>query len=389
MKHLFSSIAYNHIRAHFSLRSSVYTSDDLLSRGTVLKSSDSIDFVPKSYRIFDSLSNKSPLQYLLPQELLHCQGTVASGFAILDNAMLVGNQAYAIHDKRLVLESCQGRLGYPLFRGDIRSLLLRHIFTTEKVFDIACSIVHSLSGNYFHFLIETLPLLGAVHSAISLQDLSQSSKPIACFVPSVRPSFIDFWVHAALGDRAFLVPWTFNKVKVSSFITATLPYRVLSSTNDPIPRWGIQRYLSSGLEYVRKLGYKYTANYIYTHLPKKVFLGRRSLSRIIINASELDEFLTSNSYSTIFLEDLSIPDQIALFRNVSHLIALHGAGLANLVFAHQIHIIELFPSSRRTEMLHFFCQLSSWIEATHSVLICDADCNENMIVNLRTLETLL
>lgn len=388
MKHLFSSIVYKYTRSHFSLRSNVYTSDDLLSRGTVLVTSESIDFISKSYRIIDSLMNELPLQYFLPKELVNCQGTVSSGFAILDNVILVGNQAYAIHDKCLVLESCQGRLGYPLFRGDIRSLLLHTLFITEQKFDIAFSIVHGLSGNYFHFLIETLPLLGTVQSAISL-NLYQSSKSIVCFVPNVRPSFIDFWVQAALGNRALLVPWSFNKVRVSSFITATLPYRVLTSSSDPIPRWGIQRYLSSGLEYVRNLGFKCTANYTYTHLPKKIFLGRRSLSRVIINSSELDEFLARNSYSKIYLEDLSIPDQIALFRNVSHLIALHGAGLANLVFANRIHIIELFPSSRRTEMLHFFCQLSSWIEASHSVLICDADCNENMFVNLSTLETLL
>ncbi len=80
-------------------------------------------------------------------------------------------------------------------------------------------------------------------------------------------------------------------------------------------------------------------------LPRKVFISRRGAnSRRITNESEISAYLESHGFSSIQLEKLSLAEQIALFRHASHVIALHGAGLTNLIHARRSSVLELFPT---------------------------------------------
>lgn len=384
---LISNFLYSNVRAHFSSFKNIVLRDQLLQLGVTLFSNEKLSFSPLNYQVINTSINSCSADLYLPEYLLDAFGAVSSGYAILDNVDLIGDEAYALYRDHLVLESCQGRLGYPLYRGDVRSLLLRNVYGSSSTYSSAISLVHSLSSNYFHFLIETLPLLGAVKSALGSNTSVFYDEPIACFVPKDRPSFIDFWINEALHGLVYTVPWIFKKVDVKALIVSTLPYHILSK--ETIPTWGIQRYLDSSLSYVRELGLRSCPSSIETSTPKKLFLSRKGSSRIILNEVDVEAFLVNHDYTKVFLEDLQIPEQISLFQNATHLICLHGAGMANLVFSSQPHIIELFPATRRPEMLHFYSQLSTWIEAKHTVLICDSDANENIFVDLKILADLL
>ncbi|MCS5704701.1 glycosyltransferase family 61 protein [Synechococcus sp. FGCU-3] len=264
---------------------------------------------------------------------------------------------------------------------------MRNVYRCDATLQVAISALNGLSNNYFHFLVETLPFLGSVSIALDQESGLASKGPIACFVRKDRPQFVDYWINAGLADHLLVIPWSFNKVIVRSLLQPTLPYHVLSKEN--IPLWGIQRYLASGLDYIRMLGYRATRDVNEQHTHKKIFISRRGLSRVILNEDDVDALLHKHNYIKIFLEDLEIPDQIALFRSASHLVCLHGAGMANLIFTNQPQVIELFPSARRHEMLHFYAQLSGWSHAKHSVLICESDVNENINVNIKSLEQFL
>ncbi len=80
-------------------------------------------------------------------------------------------------------------------------------------------------------------------------------------------------------------------------------------------------------------------------LPRKVFVSRRGAnSRRIANESEVSAYLESHGFASVQLEKLSLAEQITLFRHATHVIALHGAGLTNLIHAEQCAVLELFPS---------------------------------------------
>jgi len=80
-------------------------------------------------------------------------------------------------------------------------------------------------------------------------------------------------------------------------------------------------------------------------LPRRVFVSRRGAkSRRIINESEVSSYLEGHGFCTIQLEKLSLSEQIDLFHHATHVIAVHGAGLTNLMHATQSTILELFAS---------------------------------------------
>ncbi len=80
-------------------------------------------------------------------------------------------------------------------------------------------------------------------------------------------------------------------------------------------------------------------------LPRRVFISRRGAkSRRIINEPEVSSYLEGHGFCTIQLEKLSLSEQIHLFQHATHVIAVHGAGLTNLMHATQSTILELFAS---------------------------------------------
>lgn len=80
--------------------------------------------------------------------------------------------------------------------------------------------------------------------------------------------------------------------------------------------------------------------------PRRVFISRRGAkSRRIINEPEVSSYLEGHGFCTIQLEKLSLSEQIHLFQHATHVIAVHGAGLTNLMHATQSTVLELFASA--------------------------------------------
>ncbi len=67
--------------------------------------------------------------------------------------------------------------------------------------------------------------------------------------------------------------------------------------------------------------------------PLKIYVSRsRSRVRRIVNEPELKKLLRAHGFQSVRLEGLSMHEQISLFRRASHIVAPHGAGLANIAF---------------------------------------------------------
>ena len=62
------------------------------------------------------------------------------------------------------------------------------------------------------------------------------------------------------------------------------------------------------------------------------------------NEEEFLPILKKFDFKKVFLEKMNIKDQVKLFRTISHIIAPHGAGLTNVLFAsRKIKILEIRP----------------------------------------------
>lgn len=75
-----------------------------------------------------------------------------------------------------------------------------------------------------------------------------------------------------------------------------------------------------------------------------VYISRRKApTRRVINEKEVLEKLKPYGFKSVVLEDLSFKQQVNLFRNAKVIIALHGAGLTNLIFANKgVKVYEIF-----------------------------------------------
>src|SRR5262249_16239042 len=61
----------------------------------------------------------------------------------------------------------------------------------------------------------------------------------------------------------------------------------------------------------------------------KIFLARRDW-RAIRNHSEVERLLIAHGYTTVYMEDFSILDQISIAKHARQVVAIHGAAMAFL-----------------------------------------------------------
>ena len=85
---------------------------------------------------------------------------------------------------------------------------------------------------------------------------------------------------------------------------------------------------------------------------QNIYISRsRSRARYVINEEEVIEQLVPLGFQTVFLEEMSVTEQVALFANAKVIISPHGSSLTNLVFcSRDTTVIELFsPHYLRTD----------------------------------------
>jgi capsular polysaccharide biosynthesis protein len=81
---------------------------------------------------------------------------------------------------------------------------------------------------------------------------------------------------------------------------------------------------------------------------RRIFISRRkSKTRKLANETELEQLLHWHGFETHCLEDYSLAKQARLLREAEIIVATHGAGLANLLFARPgTQVIEICPTGR-------------------------------------------
>jgi len=104
-------------------------------------------------------------------------------------------------------------------------------------------------------------------------------------------------------------------------------------------------------------------------LRRRLFVARRGPTRMIHNLAQVQARLSTFGFETVYLEGMSVRDQILLFQSADFVIGPHGAGLANLLFCQpETKVIELTPT---VEMRPFFWLTSQKLGLVYGVQFCD------------------
>jgi capsular polysaccharide biosynthesis protein len=92
-----------------------------------------------------------------------------------------------------------------------------------------------------------------------------------------------------------------------------------------------------------------------------IFISRqKALGRRILNEQEVIAALAPLGFVAYTLEEMSFQEQVRLFSQAKAVVAPHGAGLANMMFAHNLKIIELFGSFVQPSFFYLAKGLGFW-----------------------------
>lgn len=228
----------------------------------------------------------------------------------------------------------------------------------------AMSLVSVWSNNYFHWVLDLLPM---VEAAVKYHQETRDT--VTLIIPKMTPS----WVTDSL--RAL------TKYPFLSYMHMDHPHYLVKKLLVPTTRRhnGIPH--NSALKFLRSL--------FDEHKPRehKFYISRSGANnRRVHNEDELRPMLDSLGFTKIKAEDHSFKDQMDIFRvNKLNLIAPHGAGLVNSVWSSNPKVIELVTP----EYTNPCCWLISAVQGfEYAHVMCEPRKGENMVVDVDELTAL-
>ncbi|MCC0179234.1 glycosyltransferase family 61 protein [Waterburya agarophytonicola K14] len=197
--------------------------------------------------------------------------------------------------------------------------------------DLACILTNPWSNNFWHWTVDTLTQL----EGIEYYQQQTGIKPKLIVESNLRS-----WQRDSLQLLGYeaedLIFWqdfrrTITKLVVPSFRRSY--DEIHGEISVSACQWLKQKMLGN----ISNLENKHIS------FSSKVFVSRRkALGRRIANENEVMEALKPLGFTPYILEEMSYIEQVKLFAQAKVIIAPHGAGLTNLIFADNPIILELF-----------------------------------------------
>ena len=262
----------------------------------------------------------------------------------------------------------------------IRALALkRFVKSSVSQLDTACSLVNAWSRNYWHWIIDCLTKL----EGVEFYQKQTGVKPI--LIIDSKPSVWQIDSLKLLGySPNDCIQWNNSSMHVKRLVISSYRrhYDKVYTVESPLAaRWVRQRMLSNISDDKSAKSFS-----------SKIFISRRQASmRRVINENDVLEALSNFGFVDYVLEEMSFIDQVRLFSQAKIIVAPHGAGLTNIIFAQQLTIVELFGSS----LPPCFANLSRGLGFQYGCLKCQAPHTKmrlqdsDMIVNITELRNFI
>ena len=189
------------------------------------------------------------------------------------------------------------------------------------------ALLSGLSGHvYYHWMFDILPRLELISkSGISLDTIDWF------VVNNIEKDFqTETLDHLGIPLNKIILSDRDSLIQAKELIVPSFP--------------GYQDWVPEGTINFLRQTFLAKINLDNREYPQKIYISRsRSSSRHVINEKEVIEQLTPLGFQTVFLEEMSLTEQIALFANAKVIISPHGSSLTNLVFCSaDTIVIELF-----------------------------------------------
>jgi hypothetical protein len=235
-----------------------------------------------------------------------------------------------------------------------------------------CSLVGRLDSNYFHWLVDTCTVLEGLEAAWPDRDVRPR-----LIVRAGAPTFARESLEILGWEN--LEEWPLGWRPGQPEDEVAMHHQHVESL--VIPSWRHSRY---GLA-PRALSWLRTALLERVPAspgpPERLYIDRSSRRwRSVVNEEEVMHLLAERGFRVVRPEQLTMGEQIQLFRRAEVIVGLHGAGLANLLFAPSAHLVELIGDYGGDEYFAMACALGN----TYTRVRC-ASSGEDVTVDTRVL----
>jgi hypothetical protein len=239
----------------------------------------------------------------------------------------------------------------------------------------AISLIGQCSGNYAHWLTETLPKLALVSNIEKYRDA-----PIIVD-DSVHPNLIESAKIIGGPNRKIYYLSHWHGIEVSCLVyidpTGYVPVRTresncLNAVPFPSPEFFI--FSKDALKALRTTVFSNLAiNQSISGANRKFFLKRTrsnsSNGRILVNQDDIEEAAKKFGFEIIELENMSFSDQVLLFNKAKIVVGPVGASLCNAVFVPKGGIIVGLAPYYENANGYYFANLMAALEKNFVFLL--------------------
>ncbi|MDJ1468323.1 glycosyltransferase 61 family protein [Cytophagaceae bacterium DM2B3-1] len=266
----------------------------------------------------ETITRRAPLNYeeisQSEEPFIRLEETLPACYLCELSNALVSPYGIVFKNGRIIQESV-----YSMFTKNKNALTFYKKLLLGKVKRVSadCVIAHNAYyDNYYHWTTEALPRLFSIR---------EKAPSLTLLLHEKTPRFIDEYLR-------FFSFREIVRVKDDEIVWAKKLWLPMHTA----------RGLAHRLAVVTQLG-----NWIRSKegiapqkVTKKLFISREKAKyRRAINEAEVFQLFELLGYEKIYLEELTLPEQIQLFTNASKIAGIHGAGFSNLLYSSQATLL--------------------------------------------------
>jgi capsular polysaccharide biosynthesis protein len=230
-----------------------------------------------------------------------------------------------------------------------------------------CSLLDPYSHNYFHWFLDVLPRLRELERYELISGIRADLLVPGWMMPwqesSLRLLAPDRnWIRHSPRRGLFRLKADQLLIPSSSRFNAE-PGSPFGAMDPAICVWLRERFLDAG-------------GIARDKKDLRLFISRKQASsRRVLNEAELFETLEPLQFQSVCLEDVPFEEQMRFFARASHVIAVHGSGLTNLLFSTGAKVLELFAEGHGVRADYLQICLALGHDYHH--LVCDSSPPDN------------
>ncbi|WP_039715390.1 glycosyltransferase family 61 protein [Scytonema millei] len=197
--------------------------------------------------------------------------------------------------------------------------------------DTACSLLNWWSKNYSHWIVDCLLRLEGLE-----YYQEKTGRKLTLIIEPNPPG----WKIESLKLLGYelddCVAWKGSKIKVNRLIVPSFRREQAFPVSPAACQWLRQRLLSN-LPNVESKQHSFSP---------RIYISRaKTTGRKVINEDAVLKALSPFGFVAYAPENMSFADEVRLFSQAEIVVAPHGSGLVNIIFAQNLSVIELFGST--------------------------------------------